>query len=194
MSKKISKLLDFVKLTNTFQQVKRDVLAVGEDRYENDAEHSFQLAIVAWFIIENDKLKLDLNLVIKFCIIHDLVEVYAGDTPIFSSLVSTKADREAKALKKLSKNFPHFKNLLHLIEQYERQDTPESRFVYSLDKLLPGLNIYLDNFRTWKKDGTNLHDWHAQKTGKMSGHKSILDYYSEFFEIVTQMRYQPRTL
>ncbi len=61
----IQDILQFVKLTHEFQKVERMVYINGEDRRENDVEHSYQLAMVAWYIIDSKKLSLDQNLIIK---------------------------------------------------------------------------------------------------------------------------------
>lgn len=64
----LSPLLEFIKFTNLFQQVERVVLINGKERWENDAEHSFQLAIVAWFIVDQGKFDLDLGRVIRLAL------------------------------------------------------------------------------------------------------------------------------
>ncbi len=81
----IHSILDFTKLLNKFRAVKRIVFTVGEGEPENDAEHSYQLAMLSWYIISAENLKLDKNLVIKYALVHDLVEVYAGDTYFYRS-------------------------------------------------------------------------------------------------------------
>ncbi len=145
-------LTNFIKLTHAFQQIRREIFVTGEDRQENDLEHSGQLALVAWYIADSNKLPLDTSLVMKYALVHDLVEVYAGDTYIFAdeSYKSTKREREEAARIVLIEKFPEFPELHELILGYEHQINKEAEFVYALDKLLPAMNIYLDDGRTWR--------------------------------------------
>lgn len=155
MNKKVNRLLQFVTLTHSYQQIQRQILATGENRNENDAEHGYQLAMIAWYIVTSRTLDLDLNLVIKYALSHDLVEAYAGDTPFFTTdktLRASKPEREQKALKKIQLNFPEFRELASYIDDYERKDNKEARFVYALDKIIPVMNIFLDNGKTWQRD------------------------------------------
>ena len=157
----IDSLLNFIKLTHSFQQTKRSIYATGEDRMENDAEHSYQLALVAWYIISAKKLDLDIDLVIKYAIAHDLVEVYAGDTPNFGHGVEMKEDkavREHEAMQKIGSEFPEFEDLIVHIEKYEKRADKESQFIYSLDKFLSSTNIYIDKGRSWFKNNVTLQE------------------------------------
>ncbi len=155
----LKKLLKFVEFTHQFQQVRRVLLVNGEDRQENDAEHSFQLALVAWYLIDAKNLKLDLDMVLKYAIVHDLVEVYAGDTYFFTTdqtLKDSKKEREEKAAERIASNFPEMLKINQIIFDYEKKADEESKFIYALDKILPVMNIFLDNGRSWRKKGVNL--------------------------------------
>ncbi|HRN96665.1 MAG TPA: HD domain-containing protein [Candidatus Levybacteria bacterium] len=148
-------LLEFVSFTHQYQQVKRAILATGENRDENDAEHSYQLAMVAWYVVKTRKLKLDIDKVIKYALTHDLVEVYANDTPFHTkdkTLLESKQQREHDALEQIATNFAEFGDMKELIKKYEEKIDEEAKFVYALDKILPVMNIYLDNGKTWKRD------------------------------------------
>src|SRR3989344_6781029 len=103
----MDELLRFVKLTQEFKAVRRMVILAKENREENDAEHSYQLATVAWYLISTQGLKLDLGLALRYALVHDLVEVYAGDTPAvqkgYEETKRTKQEREEKAALRLRK-------------------------------------------------------------------------------------------
>jgi putative hydrolase of HD superfamily len=142
-------LLKFVEFTNKFQKIQRVILVKDEERYENDAEHSYQLALVAWYIIDREKLNLNINKIVFMAIAHDLVEIYAGDTYIFGiqELKASKKEREEKAIKMIETEFPEFNDLIPFIQEYEERTSEESKFIYALDKLLPNINNVLDNGR-----------------------------------------------
>lgn len=186
MAKKLDFLIDFVKFTHLFQKVTRAVHVNGEDHWENDAEHTFQVALVAWFIIEHSKLKLDLKKVMLMALAHDLVEAYAGDTYIYDrpEVLAGKKDREEEAAKLLQKNFPSFTSLSQTITEYEARESSEAKFVYAVDKLLPILNIYLDQGRTWKEKGVSLTQLLEVKTSKIALSPEIIPYYEEIVVIL----------
>lgn len=149
----LNQMLRFVDFTNKFHQLKRKIYATGENRMENDAEHSFQLSMVAWWLISSNNLKYDLDKVIRYTLVHDLVEIYAGDTFFYSDEESKKLKiaAEKESLKRIKKDFSEFKEMIKTIQQYEEKGDEETLFVYTLDKLIPVLNIYLDEGRSWKK-------------------------------------------
>ena len=155
----LPKILGFVRLLNAFRQVRRTVRVNSEERLENDVEHSYYLGMLAWYIATSHNLPLDKDLVLKYALVHDIVEVYAGDTYVFTTDAKkrdSKEAREKEAILQLQKEFPEFLDLHELIAGYEKREDDESHFVYALDKIQPVLNIYLDNGRTWKEKGVTI--------------------------------------
>ncbi len=142
------KIFAYIRFLDEFRKIKRVMYNTGEDRLENDTEHSYQLTMVAWYIMEVYKLNYNKDLVLQYCLVHDLVEVYAGDTYIYSQdkeHFELKSQREMDALLQIQKEFPEFPDLLRLMERYEHKSDKESLFVYALDKIIPVMNMYLDN-------------------------------------------------
>jgi len=183
----ISDLLKFIKLTHEFQKVERRVHLAGREHKENDSEHSYQLAMVAWYLVESTGLShLNKELCIKYALIHDFVEVYAGDTYFYATDQerNDKKDREKLAIEKLKKECNEFGAMIKLIEKYEEKKDSESRFVYALDKILPIINIYLDNGRSWKIDNIKLEMLISKKTEKISISDEIKPYFEELIKIL----------
>lgn len=179
--------LNFIKLTQNFQKIKRVILVNGTDERENDSEHSFQLALLAWYLIDSQKLDMDVNKAIKYSLVHDLVEVYAGDTYIYTqdaNLKSSKPEREREAADRLRKEFPKFKDLHETIQEYEKKETLESKFVYALDKVIPVLNVYLDDGRTWKKMEITLDMIIKNKADKVALSPEVKKYFDSIIEIL----------
>lgn len=190
MATSLERLTGFVKLTHELQQVKRAILVNGENRQENDLEHSAQLALVALYICEVEKLSLDTKLVLGYALVHDMVEAYAGDTHFYDDNGKlAQKQREEKARERLKKEFPEFKKLHEWIEGYEARTDEESKFVYALDKLLPIINIYLDNGRTWRADGVGFNDLEGRKTAPISLSPEIKKYYDLLLEILRQNKH-----
>jgi putative hydrolase of HD superfamily len=159
----------------------------GEDRQENDAEHSYQVAMLAWYLVESKKLPLDSSLVVKYALVHDLVEAYAGDTYIFDEeSAKTKHVREAEAQKKLGTVFVEFPEMNSLIQKYEDRQDEESKFVYALDKLIPMFNNYLDDGRTWKRNNITLEMLINQKQGKVEVSPECKKYFDELVSVLNE--------
>lgn len=130
-------LLFLGELTAKFADIHRAVV-YPDGHYENDAEHSFHLALSATEIAASYHAKLDIGLVSQFSIVHDLPEVYAGDVPSFGMSEEAKVAKEKAekaATKKLLKELPL--HTAQLLERYEEQREPEARFVRLIDKILP---------------------------------------------------------
>lgn len=109
----------------------------GENgRAENDAEHSWSLALMVVLLAPKLDPKIDINKAVTYAVIHDICEVYAGDTSVWASPASrrSKANREKAATQKMAKHFSGYANFIDMIKKYEKKVDPEARFVYALDK------------------------------------------------------------
>ncbi len=113
-------------------------------RHENDAEHSWGLALFASALAPHLDENLDIGLVCQFAVVHDLVEVYAGDTPNLASEEEKagKEERERVALEKLMQEFRELPWITETVAEYEKQTSKEAQFVRSLDKTLALLQEY----------------------------------------------------
>ncbi len=136
----IQKLLGLI---DQFKTVKRTTRNVGQESQENDAEHSYELAIMCWFLAnEINEIEVILNIekILKYALVHDLVEAYAGDTNSFDEeAIATKNEREYKAFEIIKKEFVFFPEVALSIQEYEMQADAESVFVKSIDKIQPML-------------------------------------------------------
>lgn len=185
----MEELLKFVELTQEFKAVRRKVILAKEGREENDAEHSFQLALVAWYLISTQELAFDTNLCLRYALVHDLVEVYAGDTPSlvhkkYTEARSLKHEREQRAIQKLLYEFPEFGEMHDLIRAYELKEDEESKFIYALDKILPVMNIYLDKGHSWKIHSITLQDLVEDKAKKVEVSSDIKKYYDLLMDLL----------
>ena len=186
-SRKFEQLIDFVNFTHEFREVVRIARSPNSKRYENDAEHSYQLAMVAWFLIEQDKLKLNKKKCLMYTLSHDLVEIYAGDTYIFDKKkVSTQRKREKEALRKIKKRFPSFKSLIKVIEGYEKRKDAESRFVYALDKIITPIQIYLEDGKLWHQHKISYDQVIKHKNTKILVSKNVNKYWQELLQEFTK--------
>jgi len=150
---KFDRLLSFVNFLNEYRNVLRIQTVPGQERRENDVEHSYIFAMYAWYICELYKINLDVNKILKYCLVHDLVEVYAGDTGFWASdeEKENKKVREHNSFLKIKEIFSDFPELFELIENYENKNDGEARFVYALDKTIDVMEIYIEKGKCWKE-------------------------------------------
>ena len=143
--------------------------------------------MLAWYIVDSKSLDLDICLVVKYALVHDFVEVYAGDTYIYTQdeeFKASKEKREKDAAERLKKEFSEFSQLHELIDRYENKKDKESRFVYALDKIQPVLNIYMDGGRTWKEKDITLDMLIESKKDKVAVSEDLKKYFDEIIEIL----------
>lgn len=183
----LKNILKFVDLLNSFRQVTRVVYAHNEDRFENDVEHSYNLAMLAWYIIESHNLDLDKGLTLQYALVHDFVEIYAGDTFIYTKDVKeleSKEARERDAAIRLQKEVGEFKDLHSLINRYEERVDNESRFVYALDKIQPVLQIYRDGGRLWREQGITIQMLVDSKKTKVALSPELVSCFNDLISIL----------
>lgn len=185
--------LDFLDLLNSFRLTRRKLLCKGSDIEENDSEHSYQLAMLSWYFLNKAKLPLDQNKVIRFALVHDFPEVYAGDTPVFgpgSETRETKHTREAAAIERLEQEWEEkFPEFIAAIKEYESKESEEAKFVYALDKVIAPMNIFLDGGRNWKRFEVTLEVHNAEKRPKVEGHQTVADLLEEFIVLATEHKH-----
>ncbi len=88
-------LFNFTQFLLKFREIKR-IVYVDESKQENDIEHSYMLAMLAWYIVSTKKLNLDVDKVIKYALAHDLVETYAGDTYFYHNSKDAASEKQLK--------------------------------------------------------------------------------------------------
>ena len=154
LEKQIRFIMEADKVKNIFRQT---YLADGK-RKENDAEHSWHLALMAVLLQEHMKEKADLAKVMTMVLIHDLVEIDAGDTYAYDEKgARTKREREVKAAERIFGLLPgdqgaYFRELW---EEFEAYQTPEAKFAHLLDNFQPLLLNDASGGKSWKEHGVH---------------------------------------
>ena len=164
----MKKILSAINLTTQLASIKRTT-GYREGHFENDSEHSYQLAMVSWSANEQYNLGLDSELILKLALVHDLVEIYAGDTDAHSdkARIASKQENEKKAFDKLKTEYAEFKEILEAIEMYEKRESDEAKLVYFLDKITPDVNIYNAHSSYYKDRKVTLEGWKNWLFGKV---------------------------
>lgn len=158
-----------------------------QKRYENDAEHSFSLGVAALCVAPLIDSKLDLTRIGTYALVHDLAEIYAGDTPVYSDPATraTKQKREREARDELHQKFGNdFPWLLNYLDDYAAMRDEESKFVYALDKILPHVSVIIADYHPARPT------WRAYKASEKIARGKVSAKYpklSQVFEELCQM-------
>ena len=149
----LQKQLSFIVEVDKVKNIMRRTLLIDGSRRENDAEHSWHLAIMAMLLTEyaEDK-NFSLERVMKMVIVHDLVEIYAGDTFAFDVQGNIeKEEKEKLAADKLFSQLPdnQGKQLRKFWEEFDEMKTPDARYAAALDRLQPFIHNLCTEGHTW---------------------------------------------
>lgn len=151
---RLDRQIRFLLEVDRLKGVRRRTLIIGGQRRENAAEHSWHLAIMALLLAEHAPDDLDEGHVIKLVLVHDLVEIDAGDTYAYDvAAAENRAEREAQAARRIFGLLPEDQagELQALWEEFEACVTPEARFANALDRLMPILHNYHTGGISWQQ-------------------------------------------
>ena len=163
LKKQINFMLELDKMKNLYRQT----YVLHEDRKENDAEHSWHLGIMAFLLAEHSDIPVNTEKVIKMVLIHDIVEIDAGDTYCYDNEgYKTKAEREEKAAQRIFGLLPddQKKEFYDLWREFEDSLTPEANFAAALDRLQPLLLNYTKGGISWAEHGVHKEQVIARNT------------------------------
>lgn len=150
---RLRKQIEFIVEVDKLKQVFRQSYLADGTRKENDAEHSWHLALMAFLLAEHTKeSRIDLLRTMKMVLIHDIVEIDAGDTYCYDEIAALdKGERERKAAERIFNLLPkdQAKEIRELWEEFEEVRTPEARFAAALDRLQPLLLNYASEGKSW---------------------------------------------
>lgn len=153
-NEKLRSQLDFLMEIDKMKNVFRRTLITDGSRRENDAEHSWHFAMFAMILSEYSTEKIDTDRAIRIGLVHDLVEVYAGDVFAYDTSGQTgKHEREAEAADRLFGMLEsgQAEYIRSLWDEFEEKKTPEARFANVCDRLQPLMHNFLTGGHTWKE-------------------------------------------
>ena len=165
-SDKLAKQIDFIKEIDKVKYIQRKTKLFNSDRNENDAEHSWHLALMALVLAEHSKEQIDILKVIKMVLIHDIVEIDAGDTFIYDSQKNhSNTDEERLAAQRIFGLLPQEQRdeLIAIWEEFEAGESSEAKFARSMDRLEPLLQNTSNKGGTWNEFGVNYDKVYEKK-------------------------------
>lgn len=157
ISERMEKQIEFLVAIDELKNITRQSITISSRRNENDAEHSWHLAVMAMILSEySEDENIDILKVIKMVLIHDLVEIYAGDTYCYDEKgYEDKAEREQNAADRLFNMLPEDqgKMMMDLWQEFEAMETTDAAFAATLDRFQPLLLNFNTEGHTWQRPG-----------------------------------------
>ena len=155
-SNRLEQQITFILEIDKLKSILRRSSLISGERVENSAEHSWHVALMALVLAEYAEEEMDILQVVKMLLIHDIVEIDAGDTYCYDEAGhEDKAERENQAAERIFGLLPADQGveLRNLWDAYEVGETPEARFAHALDRLMPLLHNYHNQGQTWQENG-----------------------------------------
>jgi putative hydrolase of HD superfamily len=151
----MQQIVDFILELDKLKGVTRKVKPVGLDRYENSAEHSWQIALLAMALEHYAAEPVEMNRVVRMLLVHDIGEIDAGDTMVF--VEGGWEERKLAELAGVKRVFgllpaPQAAAMLALWQEFEDAATPESRFAHSIDRAMPVLLNLRNQGQSWREN------------------------------------------
>jgi len=169
----------FIKEIDKLKYIQRKTKLFNSERNENDAEHSWHLALMAIVLADHSDAPIDVLKVLKMVLIHDIVEIDAGDVFIYDMIKShSNTDEERVAANRIFGLLPknQAEELIAIWEEFEAGETNEAKFAKSMDRLEPLLQNTSNNGGTWKEFGVNYDKVYEKKSVIKNGSKSLWNY------------------
>lgn len=190
---RLQRQIEFLIEIDKLKQVYRQTLISDGSRQENDAEHTWHLAMMAITLAEYaNNPELDLLRVVKMLLVHDLVEIDAGDTYAYDEQGhQDKEEREQKAAARIFPILPadQAEKLYGLWMEFERRETPEARFANACDRLQPLLLNYQTEGLLWKKRGITSEQVLKRNQPIADGAEPLWDYVRKLVESAVEKGY-----
>ncbi|HHV86339.1 MAG TPA: HD domain-containing protein [Petrimonas sp.] len=173
------KQISFIKEIDKLKYIQRKTKLFNSDRHENDAEHSWHLAMMALVLAEHSNRPVDILKVVKMVLIHDIVEIDAGDTFLYDTLKNhTNTREELAAAKRIFGLLPEkqAEEFVEIWKEFEDGITDEAKFAKSMDRFEPLLQNTSNNGGTWTEFNVDYQKVYDKKKAIKDGSASIWDY------------------
>ena len=154
MDDRLRKQMDFALLIDKEKNIFRQTHLSDHGRRENDAEHAWHMAVMAYLLREYANESVDIGRVMIMCLIHDIVEIEAGDTYAFDDEnLKTQKEREDQAKEKIYSLLPEDQKaeFIALFDEFEAYETPESKFAHAMDNVQPLMLNHSNGGSDWQE-------------------------------------------
>ncbi len=185
MDSRLKKQLEFALEIDKGKDIFRQTHITGLKRKENDAEHAWHMAIMAYLLREYSNEKVDILKVILMCLIHDIVEIDAGDTYAYDKVnLETQKQREEMAKERIFSLLPDEQKaeMINLFDEFEENKTNEANFAHAMDNLQPLILNDSNNGADWREHGIFAEQVYKRQINTKKGSEKLYDITEKIIE------------
>lgn len=178
MDERLKKQLDFALEIDKEKNILRQTHLSGHGRNENDAEHAWHMAIMAYLLWEYSNEPVDITRVMLMCLIHDVVEIDAGDTYAYDEEgKKTQKAREEAAKERIYSLLPEDQKeeLAAIFDEFEESKTPESKFAHAMDNLQPLMLNNSNDGGDWREHGVSAKQVYGRQSRTKEGSEKLYE-------------------
>ncbi len=178
MDERLKKQLDFALEIDKEKNIFRQTHLSGHGRNENDAEHAWHMAIMAYLLREYSNEPVDITRVMLMCLIHDVVEIDAGDTYAYDAEgLKTQKAREEAAKERIYSLLPEDqkKEMAAIFDEFEESKTPESKFAHAMDNLQPLMLNNSNDGGDWREHGVSAKQVYGRQDRTKEGSEKLYE-------------------
>lgn len=178
MDERLKKQLDFALEIDKEKNILRQTHLSGHGRNENDAEHAWHMAIMAYLLREYSNEPVDITRVMLMCLIHDVVEIDAGDTYAYDEEgKKTQKAREEAAKERIYSLLPEDQKeeLAAIFDEFEESKTPESKFAHAMDNLQPLMLNNSNDGGDWREHGVSAKQVYGRQSRTKEGSEKLYE-------------------
>ena len=178
-NERLEKQFDFFREIDKEKFIGRQTYLTDGERKENDAEHAWHMAIMTVLLAEYANEKIDVLKTVMMLLIHDLVEIDAGDTYAYDEEgKKTQREREKKAAKRIFGLLPEEQGgkLMALWEEFEAYETPEANFAHTMDNIQPVMLNDATDGKAWLEHGVHLSQILGRNKKTAEGSEELWQY------------------
>ena len=178
MDERLKKQLDFALEIDKEKNILRQTHLSGHGRNENDAEHAWHMAIMAYLLREYSNEPVDITRVMLMCLIHDVVEIDAGDTYAYDEEgKKTQKARVEAAKERIYSLLPEDQKeeLAAIFDEFEESKTPESKFAHAMDNLQPLMLNNSNDGGDWREHGVSAKQVYGRQSRTKEGSEKLYE-------------------
>lgn len=178
MDDRIKKQLDFSIEIDKEKNIFRQTHLSDKGRNENDAEHAWHMAVMAYLLKEYANEKIDISRVMLMCLIHDIVEIDAGDTYAYDKEgIKSQKQRENLAKQRIFSILPDDQKdeMTALFDEFEECETPEAKFAHAMDNLQPLILNNSNDGGDWKEHGVTARQVYERQSKTRLGSEKLYE-------------------
>jgi putative hydrolase of HD superfamily len=179
MNSRLSRQIAFLVEIDKVKQILRRTRLYDHSRYENDAEHGWHMCMMALVLSEYaDDPDIDIGKVLRMALIHDIVEIDAGDQYLYSGDKALQQQKEKEAAQRIFGILPkeQCEEFTALWEEFEARETSEAKFAKAIDRLGPLMQEHSDNGHAWKMHGVTAGQVRAVNSIISDGSREIGEF------------------